>query len=84
MRSKHLPMIEDESFRHQKRGRRPGQKHWGIEQWSDWFQKWCHRRWYASEKARDDALVNLLRGTKRRNFSGSLCRTTPRYRKVDR
>jgi len=75
---------ENQPSKYQKKGRCPGQKRWGIEEWSDWFQKWMRRRWYASPKARDDALDNLRRGTKRRNFDGSLCRTTARYRKVDR
>lgn len=51
------------------RKKTPRHKRFGIEQWSRWFKKWCHRSWYATEKGRDQAFDNLttktsiLRGT---------------------
>lgn len=60
-------MREDDVPRHRKKT--PRHKRFGIEQWSRWFKKWCHRSWYATEKGRDQAFDNLttktsiLRGT---------------------
>jgi hypothetical protein len=57
----------DDIPRHQKKT--PKHKRFGIEQWSNWSNKWCHRQWYVTAKARDQALKNLttkttiLRGT---------------------
>lgn len=51
------------------RKKTPRHNRFGIEQWSRWFKKWCHRSWYATEKGRDQAFDNLttktsiLRGT---------------------
>lgn len=51
------------------RKKAPRHKRYGIEQWSRWFSKWCHRQWYATTKARDQAFENhitkttILRGT---------------------
>ena len=53
--------------KHQKRARQ--HKRFGIEQWSRWHKKWCHRQWYVTAKARDQTFRNLttktsiLRGT---------------------
>jgi uncharacterized protein (DUF2236 family) len=55
---------ENQPPRHQKRGRRAGQKRCGIECWSDHFQKWMRQGWYATERARDDAFKSLIRATK--------------------
>jgi hypothetical protein len=58
---------EDDVPRHVKK--MPRHKRFGIEQWSNWHKKWCHRQWYATAKARDQAFENLttkttiLRGT---------------------
>ncbi len=61
-------MREDDAPRHRKKT--PRHKRFGIEQWSRWCNKWCHRSWYVTAKARDQAFENLttkvsvLRGTK--------------------
>jgi hypothetical protein len=71
----------DERPRHFKRAVKPRHKKYGIEQWSTWFKKWCHRQWYVTEKARDQALEDLKRHT---------CNILkehgkePQYRKINR
>ena len=53
----------DDIPRHRKRACKPRQKKFGIEQWSKWFKQWCHRTWYVTEKARDQALEDLKKHT---------------------
>jgi hypothetical protein len=77
----HLPDNGDDRPRHVKRAVKPRRKKYGIEQWSRWFKKWCHRQWYATAKARDQALEDLKRHT------CNVLKDTdhePQYRKVDR
>lgn len=70
----------DEVPKHHKRG---GQrKRFGIEQWSDWFNRWdFFTRWYLTEAARDKALEALHKTC--RNSGFSRIRAT-RYRKVSK
>ena len=79
----HLPDNGDDDgpSRHRKRALKPRHKKYGIEQWSRWFKKWCHRQWYVTAKARDQAMedlkkhtCNVLKGTDHE----------PQHRKVDR
>jgi len=67
--------------RHFKRRPKHRRQRYGIEQWSDWFQKWYHHQWYATEKARDQALEDLERHTC--NLLKEYGRK-PQYRKVNR
>ena len=71
----------DDIPKHHKAGRRSGQKRFGIERWSRWRNEWYVRRWYPTEKQRDQALEDLKR---------HICSVykieglRPQYRKVDR
>jgi len=56
-------------------------KPFGIEQYSRWFGKWCHRQWYVTEKARDQALEDLKRHTY--NILKEHGKE-PQYRKINR
>lgn len=38
-------------------------KRFGIEQWNRHYRKWMYRQWYATKKARDTALADLLKKT---------------------
>jgi hypothetical protein len=69
------------SPRHVKRRPKPRQRRFGVEQWNNWSKKWCYRQWYATEKARDQALEDLKRHT--RNILKEHGRE-PQYRKVNR
>lgn len=74
-------MIDDEVPRHHKRACKLRHKKFGIECWSNHFQKWTHRRWYVTATARDQALEDLKKHTcnilKAHGYE-------PRFRKVDR
>jgi len=57
--------MNDDCPRHCKRRPKPRQKRWGIEQWIEWSWskkpgEWGFARWYASEKARDQAFENVV------------------------
>lgn len=69
----------DEVPKHRKRG---GQrKRFGIEEWSNWFEKWYLVGWYLTEARRDQALEALQKTA--RNSSFPVCRKA-QYRKIDR
>ena len=62
------------------RKKAPKRNRYGIEQWSCWSKKWCHRQWYVTAKARDQAFEDLTTKT-------TILRDTPwdtPFRKVDR
>lgn len=48
---------DDDSPRHVKRA--PKHKDYGIATWSRWHKSWVPYGWYASEKARDQALKTV-------------------------
>jgi hypothetical protein len=70
--------VRDEEIpRHRKK---VGRKPYGIEQWNEHRQKWMYRQWYATPKARDQALVALKKATSILTRYGP----TPQFRKIDR
>ena len=70
--------LQDDDAPYRKRAAK--HKDYGIEQWSNWHNKWCYRQWYATEKARDQAFNSL---TTRTTFLHDLLLNTP-IRKVNR
>ena len=76
-----IPEDFDTAPRHRKRRPKPRQKKYGIQQWSEWHKEWGLTNWYATEKARDQALDDLKRHTcailKQHGHD-------PQYRKVNR
>ncbi len=67
--------------RYFKRAVKPRQKKYGIEYFSQWFQRWEHWKWYATGHQRDQALADLERHT------SNILKDRPkelRYRKVNR
>jgi hypothetical protein len=51
-------MRDPEEIRYQKK---VPKKPFGIQSWSEYCQLWRGRRWYATEKARDQALADMQR-----------------------
>jgi hypothetical protein len=54
-------MRDPEEFRYKKKA--PKKKPFGIESWSEWFQKWHSCGWYPTEKQRDQAFEDLWKKT---------------------
>jgi len=48
--------MRDEETRYKKK---VAKKPFGIESWNDSLQRWGNRSWYATNRARDQALVDL-------------------------
>ena len=67
-----------EISKHQKRAAK--HKRYGIEEFSSWSGKWHCWHWYATEKARDQAFINM--NTKSSIFRGTNFDSP--VRKVDR
>jgi hypothetical protein len=52
-------------------------KPFGIESWREYSKTWGNRSWYATEKARDQAISDLRKKT-------TIIKPPPVFRKVDR
>lgn len=51
----------DDRPKHQKKAKPAREKHFGLEHWSHWFNKWWHAEWYDTRRARDQAFESYER-----------------------
>ncbi len=71
-------MTDEPDNRHRKKA--PRHKKFGTQQWSTYFKRWKFGRWYATEKARDQAYDVLLKACERLKAHGM----DSAVRKIDR